>query len=102
MSLIRILIGVMIGCCLLAGLLAAAIRFPSIAGFLMFGSAGCGIMYVSYHGLRTGVISAKRSRYERQSSPGGYWFYIFFYAVVGLAILGFGVYLLLQPLFGWS
>src|SRR5262245_6211442 len=98
MSILRIALGVIVGCCILAGLLAGAVKFPAVAGFLMFGAAGGGIFFMACHGLGTGVISARRSRYERSSSPVGFWFYVLFYALIGVIIFGFGVYLALQPL----
>ena len=99
MSIIRILLGVIVGGCIVAGLLAAAVRFPAPAGFLFFGSAGAFILWVAYDGLRTGVIGAKRSRYERSANPFGYWFYIAFYALIGTVVFGYGVYCLLHPVF---
>jgi hypothetical protein len=96
-SIVRILIGVIVGGGILAALLVAAVRFPAVAGFLMFGTAGCGLLYVAYHGLRTGIISARRSRYERTSSPLGFWFYILFYALIGTFVFGYGVYSVLHP-----
>ena len=67
MSIIRILLGVIVGGCIVAGLLVAAVRFPTMAMFVMFGTAGGAILLVAYHGLRTGIIGAKRSRYERSA-----------------------------------
>ena len=95
MSLIRILLGVIIGGCIVAGLLAAAVRFPTVAMFVMFGAAGSAILAVAYRGLRTGVIGAKRSRYERGANPIGYWFYISFYALIGAVVFGYAVCCLL-------
>jgi len=96
-SISRILLGVIVGACILAALLAAAVRFPAVVGFLMFGAAGCGILFVAYRGLRTGIISARRSRYERNASPLGFWFYILFYALIGTFVFGYGVYSVLHP-----
>ena len=97
MSIIRILLGVIVGGCIVAGLLVAAVRFPTMAMFVMFGTAGGAILLVAYHGLRTGIIGAKRSRYERSANPFGYWFYIAFYALIGTVVFGYGVYCLLHP-----
>jgi hypothetical protein len=99
MSLIRILLGVIIGGCIVAGLLAAAVRFPTVAMFVMFGAAGDAFFAVAYRGLRTGVIGARRSRYERNTSPFGYWFFVFFYAFIGIVILGYAVGYLLYRWF---
>jgi len=98
MSIIRILLGVIVGGCIVAGLLAAAVRFPALAGFVFFGSAGAFILWVAYDGLRTGVIGAKRSRYERSSCAWGFWFYISFYTLLGTVVLGYGVYCVLHPM----
>jgi hypothetical protein len=98
MSIVRILLGVILGGCIVVGLLAAAVRFPAVAGFLFFGAAGCGILYVPYRGLRTGIVSARRSRYERSASPLGFWFYILFYALIGTFVFGYGVYSVLHPM----
>jgi hypothetical protein len=95
MSIIRIVLGVIVGGCIVAGLLAAAIRFRTTAMFVMFGSAGGAILAVAYHGLRTGVVGAKRSRYERSANPFAYWFYISFYALIGMVIFGYAVCCLL-------
>jgi len=97
MSIIRISIGVIIGSCIVAGLLAVAVRFPAVAGFILFSTAGGGLLAVSYHGLRTGVVGARRSKYERGINRFGYWFYISFYASIGLLILGFAVCFLFFP-----
>jgi hypothetical protein len=97
MSLIRIVLGVIVGGCIVAGLLAAAVRFPAVAGFIMFGAAGGGLLAVAYHGLRTGVIGARRSKYERGVNSFGYWFYISFYAFLGLLIFGFAFCSLFYP-----
>jgi hypothetical protein len=93
MSIARILVGTLAGAGLLAGLLVAAVRFPSIALLAMFGAAGSFLCFVAYHGLRTGTIGAgKRSRYERGAQPWGFWFYVLFYALLGAAVFGYGVY----------
>jgi hypothetical protein len=97
MSLIRILLGVIVGGCIVAGLLAAAVRFPAVAMFVMFGAAGGALLAVAYRGLRIGVLGAKRSRYERSANPFGYWFYISFYALIGVVVIGFAVSCLIYP-----
>ena len=97
MSIIRIIIGVIVGGCIVAGLIAAATRFPAVAGFIMFSAAGTGLLAVSYQGLRTGVVGARRSKYERGVNPFGYWFYISFYASIGFLIFGFAVCALFFP-----
>ena len=97
MSIIRIILGVIVGCGLVAGLLAAAVRFPRAAMFVMFGAGGGAILAVAFQGLRTGVIGAKRSKYERSANPLGYWFYISFYALLGIVVFGFAVCRLLYP-----
>ena len=97
MSVVRILLGVIVGGCAVAGLLAAAVRFPNVAGFVMFGASGGAIIMVAYRGLRTGSVSARRSRYERGTSPVGFWFYIFFYTAIGAVVLGYGVACLVHP-----
>ena len=97
MSIVRIIFGVIVGGCTLAGLLVAAARFPRVAMFVMFGAAGGFILLVAYDGLRTGVIGAKRSRYERSANPLGFWFYISFYALIGALVFGYGVYCVLHP-----
>ena len=99
MSIFRIICGVIVGGCILAGLLVAAVRFPTVAMFVMFGAAGGAILLVAYHGLQTGIISAKRSRYERSANPLGFWFYISFYALIGTLIFGYGVYCVLNSVF---
>ena len=95
MPIIRILLGVIIGGCVVAGLLAGAVRFPKVAGFVMFGAAGAGIAAIAFHALRTGVVGARRSRYNRGVNPFSYWFYVSFYALIGAAVFGFGVCCLL-------
>ena len=65
----------------------------------MFGVAGGAILAVAYRGLRTGVIGVRRSRYERSANPFGYWFYISFYALIGIVVIGYVVYCLLYPEF---
>ena len=97
MSIIRIIVGVIVGGTIVAGLLVAAVHFPSVAIFVMFGAAGGFILWVAYHGLRTGVTGAKRSRYERKANPFGFWFWTSFYCLVGALVLGYGVYCLLHP-----
>ena len=99
-SIIRIVSGVIVGGCLLAGLLAAAMRFPTVAAFVMFGGIAAFILYMAYDGFRTGVIHAKRSRYERGSTPFGYWFYVSFYALIGAVVFGYALYSVLGPLLG--
>jgi len=97
MSIIRIIFGLIVGGCILAGLLVAAVRFPSVAMFVMFAAAGSFILWVAYHGLRTGIIGAKRSRYERSANPLGFWFHILFYTLVGALVFGYGVYNVFHP-----
>jgi hypothetical protein len=65
--------------------------------FVMFGIAGGLILSVAFRALRTGIISAKRSRYERSASPFGFWFYVSFYGLIGTVIVGYAVYCLLRP-----
>jgi hypothetical protein len=55
MSIVRIFLGVIIGGGAVAGLLAAAVRFPMVALFLMFGGAGVGLFLLAWHGMKTGV-----------------------------------------------
>ncbi len=100
MSIARILIGVIVGSCILAGLLVAAMRYPALAMFVMFGTAGSAILLMAHHGLRTGSIRARRSRYERGANPVGYWFYISFYTLIGIVVFGYAVYCLVHPEFG--
>ncbi len=97
MSLLRIIIGVLIGACFLAGALAAAVRFPATAIFLMFGSIGIFILYMAFRGLRSGVIWSRRSRYERSTSPFGFWFYVLFFTFFGAFICAAGIYYLITP-----
>jgi hypothetical protein len=96
MTVVRIILGVAVGSCIIAGLLAAAVHFPSAAMFLMFGAFGGFILWVAYDGLRTGITGARRSRYERRANPFGFWFYILFYGLVGALVLGYGLYCLLH------
>jgi len=97
MPFLRIVFGVIVGGCIVAGLLAAAVRYPTVAMFVMFGAAGAALWAVAYRGLRTGVIGAKRSRYERSANPFGYWFYISFYVLIGVVVVGYAVWNLLYP-----
>src|SRR6266542_4244891 len=97
MSIIRIMFGVIIGGCIVAGLLIGAVRFPRVGMVGMCGAGAGLVLWVAYDGLRTGVIGAKRSRYERDSSPWGFWFYISFYTLIGAVVIAYGVYYLLHP-----
>jgi hypothetical protein len=99
MSVIRIVLGVIVGGCIVAGLLALAVCFRTVAMFVMFGAAGGAILALAYHGLRTGVVGARRSRYERRANPFVYWFYISFYTLIGIAIFSFAACCLLYPEF---
>jgi hypothetical protein len=98
MSIVRIFLGVIIGGGAVAGLLAAAVRFPMVALFLMFGGAGVGLFLLAWHGMKTGVIHARRSRYERRANPFAFWFYISFYTLIGAVVFGYGVYCVIHPL----
>ena len=100
MAIVRIISGVIVGGCLLAGLLAAAMRFPIVAAFVLFGGIAVFILFMAYDGLRTGVIQAKRSRYERCSNPFGFWFYVSFYTLIGALVFGYALYSVLGPLMG--
>jgi hypothetical protein len=84
MSLLRIIYGVLIGICLLAGFLDFAWYFPTVALSLVFCSMGVFALYLVSHGLQNGVIRAKGARYGRSSNPFGFWFCILFYTAFGL------------------
>jgi hypothetical protein len=97
MSTIRIALGVIAGGGVLAGVLAAMVRFPRAAMFLMFGAAGVAILAVAYYAVRTGIVGAKRSKYERTAHPVAFWFFVTFYTFIGLVVLGYAVCCLLYP-----
>ena len=97
MSIIRIVIGTLIGVGLLTGLLWLASQFPRVAASVALWLFGAGLLYLVTDGLRSGTIFARRSRYERSGSPFSYWFYILFYSLLALLALGCGVYCLLMP-----
>lgn len=86
------ILGVAIGGCMLAGLLAAAARFPSVAMLLVSGAAEGFVLWPAYVGLQTGITVAKRSGYARRSNPWGFWFYIVFYIFIGTVVLGYPTY----------
>jgi hypothetical protein len=97
MSILRVVIGTLIGAGLLAGLLWLASQFPRVAAFVALWSFGAGLLYLVTDGLRKRTIFARRSRYERDGSPFSYWFYILFYSLLAMLALGCGVYCLLMP-----
>ena len=97
MSLLRILLGVLVGAAVVAGLIWGAMQFPSVAMFAMFGGGGAAFVYLAYRGVRRGTISARRSRYERHANTAAFWFYVSFYAFVGTLVFAYGVYCLVDP-----
>ena len=97
MSIIRIIVGTLIGVCLLAGALWLAMQFPRAAAVVVLLLFGTGLLYLVMQGLRRGSISARRSRYERGVSPFSYWFYILLFSLLGMLALGCGVYCLVSP-----
>jgi hypothetical protein len=97
MSLLRVAVGVLIGGGLLVGLLALAMRFPLAAAVVVLWFFGTGLLYLVIVGLQRGAISARRSHYERRTSPFSFWFYIVFYLLLGALAFGFGVYCMTNP-----
>ena len=97
MSILRITLGVLIGVCLLAGAMWLAVQFPRVTAAGLVWLFGGGLLYLVKEGLHSRVISARRSRYERDISPFSYWFYISFYSLLGVLALGLGAYCLIIP-----
>jgi hypothetical protein len=97
MSIVRLSVGVLIGACLLGGALWLAAQFPRVTAAVLLWFFGAGLLYLVKEGLRSRVIGARSSRYERDSSPFSYWFYISFYSLLGVLALGLGVYCLIIP-----
>jgi hypothetical protein len=95
MSILRITFGVLIGGGLLAGALWLAVQFPRAAAAVFLWLFGAGLVYLVTEGLHRGAICARRSRYERSSSPFSYWFYVLFYSLLGILALGTGAYCLM-------
>src|SRR5580765_6330931 len=97
MSLLRIAVGVLIGIGLLVGALGLAMRFPRAVAVVFLWLFGTGMLYVVIVGVQRGTISARRSRYERRTSPFSFWFYIAFYLLLGGLAFGCGVYCMTNP-----
>ena len=97
MSLLRILVGVVIGAALLAGALALALQFPRAAAVVVLWLFGVGTLYWVILGLRRGAMSVRRSRYERRANPVSFWFYIIFYSVLAGLAMAYGVYCMMNP-----
>jgi hypothetical protein len=96
-SVIRILLGVVIGIGIAAALLGAAMQHPAVAMLVMTGGAGGLLLWVAGRGLRRGHIAARRSRYLRKEQPAGFWFYVVFYALLGALLVGYGVWCCIDP-----
>ena len=101
MSLVRVVLGVLVGIGVLAGLIFFAKQFPVAAARLWFMTLGLGagslLLWVVRYSLRVGVSGARRSRYDRYVSPYHFWFYIVFYSFLAACFLAVGVCSLLAP-----
>jgi len=96
-AVIRILLGVVVGCCIGAALLGAAVQHPAVAMLVMAGGAGGLLLWVAGRGLRRGSIAARRSRYLRTAQPVGFWFYVACYGLLGALLVGYGIWCCIDP-----
>ena len=101
MSLLRIVLGVLVGVGFLVGLAFLGRQFPAAAGriwltFLGLGSGGL-LVWLAARGLRLGVTGGRFTRYERSVSPFHFWFYILFYSLLGIFLLAVGACSILAP-----
>jgi len=94
-SLVRILVGVLIGVGIFVSLGFIGQKFPALGrvifyGFIIQGAAGF-VLWTVIRSLKRGVIIAKFSTYERDTSPFSFWFYVCFYIFLSLAFLSLGI-----------
>jgi len=100
-SLLRIIIGVLVGVGILAGLVLFCQRFPVVARFawcmvMGFGVSGF-LMWFVFRCLRLGVTGGRHTRYERSARPFHFWFYIVLYSLLGTLFFAFGVCSIVAP-----
>jgi hypothetical protein len=101
MSLLRITFGVLVGVGFFVGLGYLGQKFPTATPRVW-----CMIMGLGFGGLlawfvrrciRLGVTGGKFTRYVRAVSPFHFWFYIFFYSILGIFFLAVGACSILAP-----
>ena len=101
MSLLRIVFGVLIGVGVLVGLALLGRQFPTATSriwfvFLGFGTGGL-LIWLAFRDLRLGVTGGRFTRYERSVRPFHFWFFILFYALLGMFFLVVGASSILAP-----
>lgn len=101
MSLLRILLGVVVGVGFFAGLVVLGREFPVAAArvFMLLMCWGvCTLMvWMMLRGLRLGVTGGRFSRYERALKPVHFWFYISFYCFLGVVFFVLGACSIFAP-----
>jgi hypothetical protein len=101
MSLLRIIIGVLIGIGFLVGLAFLARQFPTAAPRIWVMSLGIGsgglFGWLVFRGPRLGVTGGRFTRYERSVSPFHFWFCFLFYSLMGMVLLAVGTCSILAP-----
>jgi hypothetical protein len=101
MSLLRIVLGVLIGVGFLVGLGFIGGKFPAGAARIWFMFLGFGIggslVGLVIRDVRIGVTGGRFTRYERSVSPVHFWSYIFFYSLLGVVLLAVGTCSILAP-----
>ena len=96
-SILRIVIGLLIGICLLAGGLVFLLHFPAASLVLVMWSASLFFVYMIFRSFRRGVIVIRGSVYKRVISPFSFWFYIILFGAVSAITFTAGLHGFLHP-----
>jgi hypothetical protein len=101
MSFIRIVLGVLLGVGILAGLAFLGRAFPVAAPriwCLAMGFGMCGFLsWFVAHCMQLGVTGGRFTRYQRNDHPFHFWSYILFYSLLAAFFFAFGVCSIVAP-----
>jgi hypothetical protein len=96
MSLFRILVGVLAGLVVILALGALGLRYPFAVGTLLLFAVGVFWTWFIARSLSRGSVMVRFSTYLRRKTPVAYWFWIGFYLLVAVVIVGGWGYLLIK------
>jgi hypothetical protein len=99
MSLLRIVLGVLIGIGIFVGLAVLGRYFPGITGFVFLWLFGGLMLWKIFYSLKTGrmAINARTKFVVYGRNSFEFWFYVLFIGLLAVLSFGAGVYVLLHP-----
>jgi hypothetical protein len=98
---LHIAIYVVLGICILIGLMFIFPHYPGIPLSITSCTLGVFILYMAFLGIRRGwiriYVGNRLTVFKRIHDPFMYWSNLFFFGLIGSSVFGVGVYFLLHP-----